>query len=256
MPLSKEVKQAAYENKPLAKEGDWGTAYHDKASNALYFCNHNMGESSWDPPMPTFPSVALPLTNEGAWAMYAEKGNNEPLTKEDDWAAFAKERAIASPSSKIEEGNQAKYDNEPLAKKEGNWGTAYHDKASTRCITTTPTWGTTSWDLTTLTFPPIALPLTNEVAWTMCAKKGYKELLAGESDWAAFAEEGDCSPLAEESNCKPLAEEGDCKPFIMEGNWASQDDKPLAKEDVDKPLTEEGNWAHAVTSPHQGGQFC
>ena len=71
MPLSEEGKRAAYDNKPLATEGN-GAAYHDKASN--------MGESSWDPPTPTFPPITLPLSNEndGACAMCREGQQQAP----------------------------------------------------------------------------------------------------------------------------------------------------------------------------------
>eukprot|EP00957_Ditylum_brightwellii_P113260 8636465-Ditylum_brightwellii.AAC.1 len=44
---------------PLASEGDW-TAYLDEDSTGLvYYFNGETGESMWEPPTSTFPSVKL-----------------------------------------------------------------------------------------------------------------------------------------------------------------------------------------------------
>lgn len=61
----------------LAKEGQW-TAYLDEESTGLvYYFNADTGESSWDPPTPTFPSVKVPRRKEAKMAAVQKEYNNK-----------------------------------------------------------------------------------------------------------------------------------------------------------------------------------
>lgn len=42
-------------HRPLAREGDWA-AYFDDGYGRVYYFNHATGDTTWDPPTPTFPA--------------------------------------------------------------------------------------------------------------------------------------------------------------------------------------------------------
>lgn len=48
-----------YEMKPLASEGDWTAFLDEDGTGLVYYFNGKTGESVWEPPTPTFPSVKL-----------------------------------------------------------------------------------------------------------------------------------------------------------------------------------------------------
>lgn len=64
-PPSKNKKVDSTKNKSdaLASEGDW-TAYLDKDVDKVYYFNEDTGESLWEPPTETFPSVEVPVSKE------------------------------------------------------------------------------------------------------------------------------------------------------------------------------------------------
>eukprot|EP00581_Thalassiosira_minuscula_P032079 CAMPEP_0183767086 /NCGR_PEP_ID=MMETSP0739-20130205/11972_1 /TAXON_ID=385413 /ORGANISM="Thalassiosira miniscula, Strain CCMP1093" /LENGTH=388 /DNA_ID=CAMNT_0026005955 /DNA_START=130 /DNA_END=1296 /DNA_ORIENTATION=+ len=52
--IEEEVFIADEVNHPLSEEGDW-VAYMDSSYGRVYYFNHVTGNTSWDPPTPTFP---------------------------------------------------------------------------------------------------------------------------------------------------------------------------------------------------------
>ncbi|KAL3808714.1 hypothetical protein ACHAXA_003793 [Cyclostephanos tholiformis] len=62
---------------PLAVEGDWA-AYPDEASGEVYYFNHDTGESSWDPPTPTFPVVVATSSSRGGGGSGGKFGGAPP----------------------------------------------------------------------------------------------------------------------------------------------------------------------------------
>ncbi len=49
---------------PLAKEGAWTAYLDDETTGLVYYFNTENGESSWDPPTPTFPEIKLSKRQE------------------------------------------------------------------------------------------------------------------------------------------------------------------------------------------------
>jgi protein phosphatase PTC7 len=49
---------------PLAKEGPWTAYLDDETTGLVYYFNTDNGESSWDPPTPTFPKINLSKRQE------------------------------------------------------------------------------------------------------------------------------------------------------------------------------------------------
>ena len=78
--------------KPLAKEGDWGAYLDDDTTGLVYYFNKKTGESLWEPPTKSFPTVFL---SKGDRAVSQEK-QKEYRANNNDNKSEEKESSAAS----------------------------------------------------------------------------------------------------------------------------------------------------------------
>jgi hypothetical protein len=89
------------EASPLASEGDW-SAYPDESTGEIYYFNHDTGESSWDPPTPTFPAIVAASSSR----VGGVSGNKVGAA----WAGDAAAATMASSTTAPWPGGDVDYD--------------------------------------------------------------------------------------------------------------------------------------------------